>query len=51
MPFTFVLAMVAVYTGAKLGKAVDLSTIFQHILGHAPRTFRQFAEASRGARS
>lgn len=48
MPFTFVLVMVALYTVAKLGKAADLTATFGELTGHAPRTFRQFAEANKG---
>ena len=48
MPLTFVLVMVALYTVAKLGKAAGVTTVFQTLTGHAPRTFRQFAEANKG---
>ena len=47
MPLTFVLVMVALYTIAKLGKAAGLTSVFQSLTGHAPRTFRQFVEANK----
>ncbi|WP_375446065.1 SDR family oxidoreductase [uncultured Fibrella sp.] len=47
MPLSFVLVMVALYTVAKLGKAAALTPVFREVTGHAPRTFRQFAEANR----
>ena len=47
MPFSFVLIMVALYTVAKLGKAAALTPVFRQLTGHAPRTFRQFAEANK----
>ncbi|MBO0934851.1 NmrA family NAD(P)-binding protein [Fibrella aquatilis] len=48
MPLSFVLIMVALYTVSKLGKAAGTTSVFQTLTGHAPRTFRQFAEANRG---
>jgi uncharacterized protein YbjT (DUF2867 family) len=48
-PLPFVLVMVALYTVARLGKAAGLTTVFHQLTGHAPRTFRQFAEANRAA--
>lgn len=48
-PLPFVLVMVALYTVAKLGKAAGLTSVFRELTGHAPRTFRQFAEANRAA--
>ena len=44
---SFTLIMVALYTVAKLGKAASLTPVFRELTGHAPRTFRQFAEANR----
>jgi uncharacterized protein YbjT (DUF2867 family) len=46
-PFSFVMVMVALYTVARLGKAAGLTSVFQQLTGHAPRTFRQFAEANK----
>lgn len=46
-PLSFVLVMVALYSVAKLGKAAALTPVFRELTGHAPRTFRQFAEANR----
>ena len=47
MPLSFVLVMVALYTVARLGKAAGITAVFQALTGHAPRTFRQFAEATK----
>ena len=47
MSLSFTLIMVALYTVAKLGKAAGLTPVFLELTGHAPRTFRQFAEANR----
>lgn len=46
-PLAFALVMVALYSVAKLGKAAGLTPVFRQLTGHAPRTFRQFAEANR----
>ncbi|MBO0936815.1 SDR family oxidoreductase [Fibrella sp. HMF5335] len=47
MPLSFVLVMVALYTVAKMGKAAGTTPTFQALTGHAPRTFRRFAEDNR----
>lgn len=47
MPLSFVLVMVALYSVAKLGKAAALTPVFREVTGHAPRSFRQFAETNR----
>ena len=47
LSLSFTLIMVALYTVAKLGKAAGLTPVFRELTGHAPRSFRQFAEANR----
>jgi uncharacterized protein YbjT (DUF2867 family) len=46
-PLGFTLVMVALYTVARLGKAAQLTPVFEQLTGHSPRTFRQFAEANK----
>lgn len=46
-PLGFTLVMVALYTVARLGKASRLTTVFRELMGHSPRTFRQFTEANK----